>query len=332
MLVLSHEDVLAALQPEACAAAMREILVAHARGETYMPLRMVMSPPEAPGLMGLMPAWRSETSGRPSVFSLKSICIIPANPGRGLDAHQGVVTLFDGDTGIPLAVLDASAITAVRTAAVSAVATAALAREDARVLGILGAGVQARSHVNALLRVRDFTEVRVYAPTHEHAHAVIDAIERAPGSGTLTADAAMTARHAVRDADVVVTATSSRTPVLELAWIAPGTHINAVGASTPATCELTPETIAAAGLFADSRESIRNEAGEYRAALAEGRIDDGHVRAELGEVLAGLAPGRRGEREITVFRSLGLAVEDLAAAQVAVTEAARQGIGTEVRL
>jgi ornithine cyclodeaminase/alanine dehydrogenase-like protein (mu-crystallin family) len=332
MLLLSHDDVLAALSPDECAEAMAEVLAAHARGETYMPLRMVMNPPEGEGFMGLMPAWRGEAEARPAAFSLKAICLIPANPARGLDAHQGVVALFDGDTGIPLAILDASAITAVRTAAVSAVATSVLAREDARVLAILGAGVQARSHVNALLRVRGFDQVRVYAPTAEHAHAVIDSIERGPERGTLTAEVAVTARHAIRGADVVVTATSSREPVLELAWLEPGAHVNAVGASTPSMRELEPETVAASALFADSRDSIRNEAGEYREALERGLIDEGHVRAELGEVLAGLAPGREDNQEITLFRSLGLAVEDLAAAQRALATARRLGIGTEVHL
>ena len=332
MLVLSHDDVVAALPPEDCAEAMAEVLAARARGGTYMPLRTITTPPDAAGAIGLMPAWRGPAHDRPSVFSLKAICLIPDNPRRGLDAHQGLVALFDGDTGVPLAVLDASAITAVRTAAVSAVATALLAREGSRVLAILGAGVQARSHVNALLRVRSFEEVRVYAPTHDHARDVIASIVPPPGNGTLSADAAMTARHAVRDADVVVTATSSRTPVLELDWLSPGTHVNAVGASLPSTRELTPETVAAAALFTDSRESIRNEAGEYRAALESKLIDDDHVRAELGEVLAELAPGRRNEHEITLFRSLGLAVEDLAAAERAVRTAAKIGTGTEVHL
>src|SRR5205807_5350594 len=187
-----------------------------------MPLRSLIRPPRASGLVGLMPAWRGEDDEHPAVFSLKAICLIPTNPARGMDTHQGLVTLFDGDTGIPLAVLDASAVTAVRTAAVSAVATSLLAREDARVLAILGGGVQARSHANALLRVRDFSEIRVYAPNHDHAHAVIDSIERSPAAGTLTADAAVTAGHAVHGADVIVTATSSRTPVLELEWLDAG--------------------------------------------------------------------------------------------------------------
>jgi ornithine cyclodeaminase len=332
MLVLSHDDVLAALPPEECAEAMAAVLAAHARGEAYMPLRSLMRPPEASGFMGLMPAWRGPTDVGPALFSLKAICLLPSNPARGLDAHQGVVALFDGDTGIPEAILDASAVTAVRTAAVSAVATSILAREDARVLAILGAGVQARSHINALLRVRSFDEVRVYAPNHDHARGVIESIERTASRGTLNADAALTARHAVTGADVVVTATSSRTPVLELDWVTPGAHINAVGASTPSMRELSPKTVAACALFADSRDSIRNEAGEFQEAVELRLVGEEHVRAELGEVLAGLRPGRQNEQEITLFRSLGLAVEDLAAAEHAVRAAARLGIGTEVHL
>ena len=159
---------------------------------------------------------------------------------------------------------------------------------------------------------------------------MIDSIERSPAAGTLTADAAVTAGHAVHGADVIVTATSSRTPVLELEWLDAGAHINAVGASTPSMRELPAEVVAASALFADSRESLRNEAGDYQEALKLGLIGEDHVRAELGEVLTGLRLGRRDENEITLFRSLGLAVEDLAAAQHAVRAAARLGLGTEV--
>jgi len=331
MLILSHDQVLAVLRPDACAQAMREILIAHARGQAHMPLRMVSAPPGAAGMLAMMPAWQGETGEHPSCFSLKALCLIPDNPARGLDTHQGLVTLFDGRTGVPLAALEASAVTAVRTAAVSAVATAALAREDARVLAVLGAGVQARAHLRALARVRRFARVRVYAPTREHARAALAEMDR-EARGSVAAEAAPSARHAVEGADVIVTATSSSTPVLEHAWIAPGAHINAVGASTPGARELPVETLAAAALFADSRESLRQEAGDFRAALERGLIDEQHVRGELGQVLAGTAPGRREAGEITLFRSLGLAVEDLAAARLALGEAARRGIGTEVKL
>jgi ornithine cyclodeaminase/alanine dehydrogenase-like protein (mu-crystallin family) len=308
---------------------MAAVLAEHALGKTYMPLRSVMIPPDAAGFMGLMPGWRGPRHGAAAAFALKAVCIMPGNPGRGLDAHQGVVTLFDGETGEPTAILDASAITEIRTAAVTAVATSALARQDARVLAVIGAGTQARAHLQALARVRDFDEVRIYAPTQAHARA---AAEHAIGARAEPSVAA-SAQEAVRDADVVVTATSSREPVLRHAWLKAGAHVNAVGASTPRAREIDTATVAASALFCDSRESLRNEAGEFQLAIAEGLIaGERHVRAELGEVLAGIAPGRRDASELTLFRSLGLAVEDLAAAERAVATARDLGIGTEVEL
>ena len=320
MLILGHDDVLAALPPNECAEAMADVLAAHARGQALMPLRSMVPFEGAAGFMGLMPAWRG---GADPVFALKSLCVMPGNPARGLDSHQGTVTLFDGAIGAPRAILDASAVTAVRTAAVSAVATRVLAREEARVLAILGAGVQGRSHLDALTGIREFDEVRVFAPNQAHARAAAD------GRATVAASA----EDAVRGADVVVTATSAREPVLRREWLVPGAHVNAVGASVPSARELDLETVVAAALFCDSRESLRHEAGEFRQAVEEGAIaGEDHVRGTLGEVLAGMAPGRRSQGELTVFRSLGLAVEDLAAAERAVARARELGIGTEVDL
>ena len=316
-LVLGHSDVARALPMEECIEAMAVVLGAHARGELHQPLRSVSVPPASEGLMGLMPAHRG---GARPLFSLKVVCIFPGNPSRGLDAHQGTVTLFDGETGAPSAILDASAITEIRTAAVSALATRLLAREDVRTLGILGAGVQAAAHLRALRLVREFHEVRVYSPTPGHAERLGETV-------------AVSAEEAVRDADVVVTTTNSRKPVLQRAWLAEGAHVNAVGASQPTSRELDTATVAAAALFCDSRESLEQEAGEYRLAIDEGLIDGtSHTRATLGEVAAGLHPGRTSPREITLFRSLGLGIEDMAAAELAVDNARRLGLGTEVEL
>ncbi len=316
-LVLGHADVARALPMEECIEAMAVVLGAHARGELHQPLRSVSVPPASEGLMGLMPAHRG---GARPLFSLKVVCIFPGNPSRGLDAHQGTVTLFDGETGAPSAILDASAITEIRTAAVSALATRLLAREEVRTLGILGAGVQAAAHLRALRLVREFHEVRVYSPTPGHAERLGETV-------------AASAEEAVRDADVVVTTTNARTPVLQRAWLAEGAHVNAVGASQPTSRELDTATVAAAALFCDSRESLEQEAGEYRLAIDEGLIDGtSHTRATLGEVAAGLHPGRTSPREITLFRSLGLGIEDMAAAELAVDNARRLGLGTEVEL
>src|SRR4051812_33770216 len=232
-LILGHSDVAKALPMEECIEAMAAVLGAHARGDLHQPLRSVTVPPGSSGLMGLMPAHRG---GERPLFSLKAVCIFPANPSRGLDAHQGTVTLFDGETGVPSAILDASAITAIRTAAVSALATRLLAREDAATLAILGAGVQAEAHLSALRLVRDFERVLVYSPTRAHGERL--GVEVAAGP-----------EEAMRDADVVVTATNAREPVLERAWLAEGAHLNAVGASSPTARELDTATVAAAALF-----------------------------------------------------------------------------------
>jgi ornithine cyclodeaminase/alanine dehydrogenase-like protein (mu-crystallin family) len=283
-----------------------------------MPLRYVFSPGDDPTLIGLMPAHRA--GGRP-MYSLKTVCVFPENPKRGLDAHQGTVTLFDGETGEVRALLNASAVTAIRTAAVSGVATRLLARDDARTLGILGAGVQARSHAEAMRAVRDFERVLLWSPTAENARKCADEVG---------ADVASSAEEVVREADVVVTATNATQPVLERGWLRPGTHVNSVGGRPPRMVELDPATIADSAFFVDRRESTENEAGDYIDALEAGAIGSDHIRAEIGEVVIGAMPGRRDEEEITIFRSMGLAVEDLAAAEYVVQRARETGAGTSV--
>jgi ornithine cyclodeaminase len=326
VLILSQEDLYAVLDPGECERAMAEVLVARARGEAYEPLRPVMAAPGAPGLVGLMPSWRVGPDGG---YAVKSIVITPSNPReRGLDAHQGTVTLFDTVSGMPTAILNASAVTEIRTAATTAAATRVLARPDARVLGIIGAGVQGRAHLRALDGVREWELIRVYAPTRAHAETLA-----ASHQGTAEATVAGSGEEAVRGADVVVVATSAREPVLARDWLGAGVHVNAVGASTLNASEIDVDTVAASALFCDSRESLRNEAGEFHLATSQGVIaGEDHVRAELGEVLAGTRPGRTDERELTLFRSLGIGVEDLAAAKLAVATARQRGLGTEVEL
>jgi ornithine cyclodeaminase/alanine dehydrogenase-like protein (mu-crystallin family) len=318
MLVLNQEEVERLLDMEGCIAAMEGALAALARGEVHVPLRFVMRPGDEPSLLGLMPAHRA---GGTPLYSLKTVAVFPDNPKRGLDAHQGTVTLFDGETGEVRVLMNASAITAIRTAAVSAVATRLLARKDARVLGILGAGVQARSHLEALPLVRNFDTVRIFSRTLEHAQAL---------AAQVGAEAVDTAEEAVRDADVVVTATSSAEPVLAREWLKPGAHVNAIGGRPPQITELDTATIADSAFYVDRRESAEAEAGDYRAAVESGAIGPDHIRAELGELVIGVKPGRSSEEEITVFRSLGLAVEDLAAAEYVLRRARATGVGTEV--
>jgi ornithine cyclodeaminase/alanine dehydrogenase-like protein (mu-crystallin family) len=314
VLVLNQEEVERLLDMEGCIAAMADALASLARGEVQVPLRFIVSPEGGGSLLGLMPAHRA---GGSPLYSLKTVAVFPDNPKRGLDAHQGTVTLFDGETGEVRALMNASAITAIRTAAVSAVATRLLAREDARELAILGAGVQARTHLEALRLVRTFDRVRVYSPTPEHVRA-------------LGEEAAASAEEAVRGADVVVTATNSVEPVLRREWLKEGAHVNVIGGRPPQMREVDVATIADSAFYVDRRESAENEAYDYRDALESEAIAPGHIRGEIGEVLIGAAPGRSSPVELTVFRSLGLAVEDLAAAEYVVRRARETDAGTEV--
>ena len=320
VLILGEADVRRLLPMDECIDLMAEALAGLERGNLSMPLRSVFRPPGARSLMGLMPAYRDGGGG---AYGLKAICVFPDNPARGLDTHQGAVLLFDGETGELRAALNASAITEIRTAAVSAVATRLLAREDARELAILGAGVQARSHVEAMQAVRDFERVRVWSRTDEHARVLAE---------ETGATAVATAEEALRGADVVCATTSSREPVVRREWLASGAHVNAVGASIPSARELDTATMAAASLFVDRRESTLNESGDYLLAAEEGAIGPKHIRAELGELLTGTAQGRTSADELTVFKSLGIAVEDLAAAEHVVGKARGAGAGVEVLL
>ena len=311
LLVLNEHDVHKLLTMPECVRVMEEALADLARGKVTNPLRSMVRAEGAAGILGLMPSYRGD-------YGLKEICVFPGNPTRGLDTHLGGVLLHSGETGELLAIMNASAITAIRTAAVSAVATKLLARDDAHVLAILGAGVQAKSHLEAIPVVRDIREVRIYSRTRAKAEKFANC--RIVGS----------AEEAVRGADIVVTATSSREPVIRREWISSGTHINAVGSSIKSTRELDSATVAAASLFVDRRESTLNESGDYLMAVQEGAIGPDHIRAELGEILTGQAKGRTSPEEITLFKSLGLAVEDLASAQFLFGEAKRRGTGTWV--
>jgi ornithine cyclodeaminase/alanine dehydrogenase-like protein (mu-crystallin family) len=319
ILVLADHHVHELLPYAECADVMREALAGLARGEIQQPLRTIVRPRDAAGFMGLMPAYSPEAG-----YGLKALCITPGNPAAGKDAHQGGVLLYATDTGEPLALVNASAITQIRTAAVSAVATGLLARPDAAELAIIGTGVQGRAHAHALAATRTLTGIRIAGRDLTRAR---EAAAGLSGRLGLPVTAYQTAREAVAGAGIVVTATSSHQPVLRREWLSPGTHLNAVGACVPRDRELDSAIMAEAALFADSRESVHNEAGDFLLARQEGVTNP--VRAELGELLTGTAPGRLDEGELTVFESLGLAAEDLAAAAHVCAKARRLGVGTD---
>jgi ornithine cyclodeaminase/alanine dehydrogenase-like protein (mu-crystallin family) len=255
------------------------------------------------------------------VYSLKEVVIAPANHGRGLDPHQGAVLIHDGTTGAVRAIMNASTITEIRTAAVSALATQLLARPESKRVAIIGSGVQGRSHVEAMRSVLRDADVVIWSRSPEHA------LRLAAATGCSVASSI---ESAMEGADVVCTTTSSREPIVTRAMLAPGMHLNVVGSSIAAAREFTGEAVAATSLFVDRRESTLNESGDYLGAVREAGIGPDHILAELGEILIGAHTGRSSSKEITMFKSLGIAVEDLAAALLCIDRARERGIGSEV--
>jgi ornithine cyclodeaminase len=320
ILILDSNQIRELLPMPECIELMADALSALARGEVFQPLRTITRPPDARGLLGLMPAYRS---GEHGAFGLKAICVFPGNPARGKDAHQGAVMLFSRETGELLALMNASEITAIRTAAVSAVATRLLAREDAEVLAIIGAGVQARTHLAALACVRPIKEARVACRNFEHAQQLAAEMQL-----SFPIEPVRTNEEAVRGADVIVTATSSLEPVINKDWISPGAHVNAIGTHSPNSREVDSGTMSVARIFVDRRESAINESGDYLLAAKEGVVTPESILGEIGELLIGTKAGRSYETDITLFKSLGLAIEDVVSADYLYHKAKAQQAGT----
>jgi thiomorpholine-carboxylate dehydrogenase len=289
-LFLNEEQVREHLQMTELIPAMEKALIDFSAGRVTQPVRSIISIDPPGGFLGLMPALT------PDGLGLKAVTFYPSNAERGIPTHMATVFLVDAQTGTPLAIMDGRLITEMRTAAVSAAATKLLASPDAKVLAVLGSGVQARSHVEALRLVRQFEEIRVWSPTLEHAKQFAQEIG---------ATATSSAEEAVRDADVIVTVTSSKTPVLKGDWLKPGCHVNAIGACRPDWRELDDEAMQNSVVFVDSREGALKESGDVILSGAK-------IYAELGAALAGKVPAQA--NKTTVFKSLGMAVEDIAAA------------------
>jgi len=304
LLFLDHTDVETLLPMAECIEVVEDALRILACGGAVQPLRSAIWMPDRHGLLAVMPGMLGKLSDGDPVAGVKVITVMPGNHAHGEESHQGLVLLFEQERGRPLAVLDATAVTAIRTAAASAVATRALAREDAGDLAILGSGTQARTHLEAMRAVRTRRRVRVWSRHPESARrfAQEEGIEAAPS-----------AREAVQGADLICTVTAATEPILQGDWISPGAHVNAVGACTPKARELDAAAVARSRLFVDRRESALAEAGDFLLARGEGAVTDSHILGELGEVLEGRIPGRQSAAEITLFKSLGIAVEDLAA-------------------
>lgn len=324
ILILDHSQVEQLLPIKECIPLMRDALIALAVGKAHQPLRTIMRPPDAKGVMGLMPSY---VSGASAAFGLKAICVFPENPARGKDAHQGAVLLFSAETGELQAMMNASAITAIRTAAVSGVATDLLARADACNLAILGSGVQARSHLAAMSHVRPLKRCRIASRNFDHARELVDEMRQ---DFSFPLEPVETVEEALKDSDLIVTATTAVEPIVKREWITGGAHLNLVGSSRPNGREVDSETMAATSFFVDRRESTLYESGDYLFAAREGVIGPDHIRAELGELLTGEKPGRTSAEEITLFKSLGLGIEDLFAAEYLYKRAKQEKLGTWV--
>jgi len=305
-------------------------LAAFSQGGVVQPVRQALAIDPHGGYLGLMPAHIRADGGAETSEALgaKAVTFYARNAERDLPTHMAVVLLWDPATGALRAIMDGRLITEVRTAAVSAAATRVLSRPEAGVLALLGSGVQARSHFEALRRVRPIREVRVWSRTPSRREAFAQEM----GHRGVTVRPCATAEEAVRGADLIVTATSSSLPVLEGRWLDPGIHINAVGAPRPDWRELDSAAVAKARVFVDSRAGALAEAGDLLLPLQEGVIAGTHILGEIGEVIAGTVPGRTSPEEITLFKSLGMAVEDVATAAFVYAQAVAQGVGREVAL
>lgn len=324
VLIMDQAQVYRTLPMSQCIDVMADALESLARGEAHLPLRMIVRPPGTTSVMAVMPAYRS---GNCSAYGVKTVCVFPRNAEIGRDIHQGSVQLFSGDSGELLAVINASAITEIRTAAVSGVATRLLAREGADNLAIIGAGHQGRAHLAAMAEVRSLKRVRVADRVFERAQQFAAEMS---SKYVFSIEAVATVEAAVHNADIIVTTTTSTEPVLKREWISDGAHLNLVGASFPHAREVDGATMAASKLYVDRRESTLKESGDYLLAVKEGAIDADHIQAEIGELLIGKAKGRTADRDITTFKALGLAIEDLAAAHYVYNQAKQGRIGTWV--
>lgn len=320
VLIVNQAEVPRLLPMKECVDVMARAFASLARGDADMPVRQILWMAEKQGALGLMPAHL----GGLAALGLKAVTFFPRNEGTDLDSHQGAVLLFETGRGRLLAIIDATSITSVRTAAVSGLATRLLAKPDASDLALVGSGVEARTHLEAMLTVRALKRIRVASKTFERAKNFADRESKRHG---VSITPCKSVEEAVRGADIVCTVTSSREPVVHGAWLSPGAHVNAVGSSVATARELDSEAVAKARLFVDHRPSALEEAGDFLLARADGAVGDDHIAGELGPLVTGQVPGRQSPSEITLFKSVGLAIEDVAAAHHIYSKARGSGIG-----
>lgn len=319
MRVIDRDEVAERLTYDICIPLIRQAMIDLSRGRTRQLLRSVI--PLAHGhLFGIMPG----ALGEDAMFGAKLISVYPENFSRGRQSHQGLVVLFEPGTGEPVCIVHAGEITAIRTAAASAVATAALARTESRRLAILGYGEQAAAHARALSKVRAIESVGVWGRSPERAEAFCRRMRVELG---IPFSSAASVEHLVADADIICTVTGAREPILRGAWVRPGTHLNLVGSSVVGPAEVDTELVVRSRFIADSREGVLRQGAEFLRARESGAVDDSHIVGEIGQVLAGEIAGRRCDADITVYKSLGHIVQDLASARALYIAAASRSAG-----
>ncbi|MBY0492435.1 MAG: ornithine cyclodeaminase family protein [Gemmatimonadaceae bacterium] len=324
-LILSAQDIRDLLPIDACMRVMHQTLVSLAEGEAVQPLRSILRSPANNGALGVMPGWLPGLG----MMGLKDVSVFSGNRAVGLESHIGVVLLHETTHGRLVAIADASEITAIRTAAVSGVATQALARDDAGDLAILGSGTQAETHLAAMRVARPLRRVRVWSRSADNARTFA---ARMTARHSLTVEVMPSVRTCVDGADLICTTTAAKEPILDGIWIAPGAHINAVGSSVAFARELDTAAVVVSRLFVDRKESTIHEAGDYLFPLKERAITEAHIVGEVGDVLRGTLTGRTSAADITLFKSLGLAVEDIAATHYVYEQARALGRGVAVEI
>jgi ornithine cyclodeaminase/alanine dehydrogenase-like protein (mu-crystallin family) len=324
LLVIDRDQVRTHLTYERCIPLMRECMMALSRGDTTQVLRSIVDLRDG-AAFGVM----AGALGRERAFGAKLVSVFPRNRDIGRQSHQGVITLFDSASGSPRCIIHAGEVTGIRTAAASAAATEVLARPDSSVLAVLGYGEQAWSHVQAISQVRRLNEVMIWGRSAQQAGAFA---ARVRDSLNLKAAACAQVADAVAAADIICTTTAAAEPILRSDWVRPGTHINAVGSSRAGPAEIDSDLVVRARFFADHRESVLRQGAEFLRAKTAGLIDDGHLLGEIGEVMLGSIKGRSSAEEITLYKSLGNIVQDLACGEFLYAAALRAGFGTRAAL
>jgi alanine dehydrogenase len=325
MLILTETQVQALIDVDELITALERAHIQYSTGKTVMPVRLVVPLPQIDGRITAMPGFLNEDRA----LGMKVVTYFQNNPKQNLPSILATIMLFSTETGKMIAVMDGGYITAIRTACASAMATKVLSNPTASVLGVLGAGVQARAHIRALCRVRKLQTIKIYSPSGSSATKVKQELESEIG---ITIAVSNSVEESVRGCDLIVTATTAKEPIVSARWLQPGVHINAIGSHRPDARELDGATLARSKVFVDSREAIIAECGDVLLALEEKSVMPDQVQTEIGEVLAGTKPGRSKPDEVTLYKSVGIAIQDVATADLVYHKALEQNLGTNVAL